>query len=397
MAKYLVTRTDADLDAIRRKGDHTDSRAAAWYAIESGSRVIADIQRAGRGRKWERLKDAMTFVSPQAARILEMRLEAIHRFKAAPHHRRGFRLNRRTGARKPRPVQSLCLISGHEGQEVPGLVDHERVVVDAEHMEQALGPATLTEIFQIRKRVGENVYISTNVSETPQIVRAVHTGEVDVRASAALTASKVTSALNAGADVVKVGFANMDTFKRDLRSAGVLEHMRLVRQMIDEVVHEGLLVYPLGETEGRYPLVSVFFPEVGIDSFGERPMDVAWKGLELTRKARWQGMLIDTFEKYTGKRYVDFYSLEDTRALAKSAHRAGMEFWIAGSIRREEVADYLACGVDLICFGGAARHETGRRVQQKGGRRDESIKRGLVERLVEEFDRADPKPSGASE
>jgi hypothetical protein len=36
-------------------------------------------------------------------------------------------------------------------------------------------------------------------------------------------------------------------------------------------------------------------------------------------------------------------------------------------------------------------------VQQKGGRRDESIKRGLVERLVEEFDRADPKPSGASE
>ena len=174
--------------------------------------------------------------------------------------------------------------------------------------------------------MGENVYISTNVSETPQIVRAVNTGEVDVRASAALTASKVTSALNAGADVVKVGFANMDTFKRDLRSSGVLEHMKLVRKMVDDVVREGLLVYPLGETEGRYPLVSVFFPELGIDSFGERPMDVAWKGLDLTRKARWQGMLIDTFEKYTGKRYVDFYTLEDTRALAKAAHRAGMEF-----------------------------------------------------------------------
>jgi hypothetical protein len=154
MAKYLVTRTDADVDAIRRKGDHTDSRAAAWYAIESGSRVLVDIQRVARGRRWEKLKDAMAFVNPQAARILKMRLEAIHRFKAAPHHRRGFRLNKRTGARKPRPVRSLCLISGHEGQEIPGLVDHERVVVDAEHMEQALGPATLTEIFQIRKRVG---------------------------------------------------------------------------------------------------------------------------------------------------------------------------------------------------------------------------------------------------
>jgi uncharacterized protein (UPF0264 family) len=220
---------------------------------------------------------------------------------------------------------------------------------------------------------------------------------VDIRASAALTASKVTSALNAGADIVKVGFANMDNFKRDLRSPGVLEHMKLVREMVDDVVREELLVYPLGETEGRYPLVSVFFPEVGIDSFGERPMDVARKGLELTHKARWQGMLIDTFEKYTGKRYGDFYSLDDTRALARAAHRAGLEFWIAGSIRRDEVADHLACDVDLICFGGAARHETGRRVQQKGGRRDESIKRVLVERLVEEFDRADPKPSRVSE
>jgi hypothetical protein len=73
-----------------------------------------------------------------------------------------------------------------------------------------------------------------------------------------------------------------------------------------------------------------------------------------------------------------------------------MEFWIAGSIRREEIADCLACDVDLICFGGAARHETGRRVEQKGGRCDESIKRRLVERLVEEFDRADTKPPAAS-
>jgi hypothetical protein len=184
----------------------------------------------------------------------------------------------------------------------------------------------------------------------------------------------------------------MDTFKRDLRSPGVLEHMKLVQEMVDDVVREELLVYPLGETEGQYPLASVFFPEVGIDSFGE-PMDVAWKGLELTRKAL-AGHADRHVREVPGKRYVDFYSVEDTRALAKAAHRAGMEYWIAGSIRREEVADYLACGVDLICFGGAARHETGRRVQEKGGRRDESIKRGLVERLVDEFDRADPKPSG---
>lgn len=393
MGKHLVQRTDADVQAIRGEGDHTDSRQAAWLAIKRGSDVIEEIQRNGRTRGWKTLSQAMGSVNQQARAILMMRLEAIHSFKVAPHHRRGFRMNARTGARHPRPVNALCLISGHEGQEIPGLVDHERVVVDAEHMEQALGPASLTEIFRIRKRVGESVYISTNVSETPQIVRAVETGAPDVRATAALTAAKVVAALNAGADVVKVGFANVDPFKRDLKASAVLEQMRLVRKMVDEVVREKLLVFPLGRTEGRYPLVSVFFPEIGINSAGERPMDIARSGIELTRQAQWQGILVDTFEKYTGKRYADFYSVDDTARLAKEAHAAGLELWIAGSIRQDEVAPYLGCDVDLICFGGAARHKTGVRVASRRGRRDESIKRPLVEQLVAEFDRVDPKPS----
>lgn len=392
MAKYLVERTDADVQAIRKHGDHTDSRRAAWLAINGGSDVIEEIQRKGRTRGWTTLSQAMGFVNPPARTILQVRLEAIHSFKVAPHHRHGFRMNARAGARHPRPVNALCLISGHEGQEIPGLVDHERVVVDAEHMEQALGPASLTEIFQIRKHVGESVYISTNVSETPQIVRAVETGAPDVRATAALTAAKVVAALNAGADIVKVGFANVDPFKRDLKAGAVLEQMRLVRKMVDEVVREKLLVFPLGRTEGRYPLISVFFPEMGISNAGERPMDIARSGIELTRQAAWQGVLIDTFEKYTGKRYADFYSVDETAQLAKEAHAAGLELWIAGSIRQDEVAPYLGCEVDLICFGGAARHKTGVRVASQGGRRDESIKRPLVEQLVAEFNRADPKP-----
>jgi len=392
MAKYLVERTDADVQAIRSQGDHTDSRRAAWLAIKGGSEVIEEIQRKGRRRGWTKLSQAMGSVNRPAQKILEMRLEAIHTFKVAPHHRHGFRMNARAGAPHPRPVNALCLISGHEGQEIPGLVDPERVVVDAEHMEQALGPASLTEIFRIRKHVGESVYISTNVSETPQIVRAVETGAADVRATAALTAAKVVAALNAGADIVKVGFANVDPFKRDLKAASVLEQMRLIRKMVDEVVRERLLVFPLGRTEGRYPLISVFFPEMGISNAGERPMDIARSGIELTRQAGWQGVLIDTFEKYTGKRYADFYSVDETARLAKEAHAAGLELWIAGSIRQDEVAPYLGCKVDLICFGGAARHKTGIRVASRGGRRDESIKRPLVEQLVAAFDRADPKP-----
>ena len=387
----LVKRTDADIQEVRSKGDHTDSRKAAWFAIRKGSEVIVDIQReASRHADWLTLEAALPVVNGQAKRILKMRLEAIHIFKQAPHNVHGFRMSARTRAENPRPVNALCLVSGHEGQEIPGLVRYDRVVVDAEHMEQALGPATLTEIFKIRKHIGEHVYISTNVSETPQIVRDLQTGKVDNRATAALTASKVIAALAAGADVVKVGFANLDPYKRDLTSECVLEQMTLVRQQVDDVVSERLIVVPLTKTL-RYPLISVFFPEIGINNHGERPMDIAREGIRLSHEGGWQGVLLDTFEKYTHRHYRDFYSVEETAQLADEAHRLGIELWIAGSISRGEVGDLVRCGADLICFGGAARHESAERISVTGGVRDESIKRPLVEDLVRRFEEADPR------
>lgn len=390
MPAYLVTRTPEDVEEIRRKGDHTDSRSAAWFAIGRGSEVIKDIQTLARSRHdWKAIEDARPFLNDAAKAILDMRLEAIHHFKVAPHHANGFRLSRRTGAKHPRRVNALCLISGHEGQEIPGLVDYERVVVDAEHMESALGPATLTEIFRIRKHIGEHVYISTNVSETPQIVRDLQTGVIDIRASAALAASKVVAALDAGADVVKVGFANLDPYKRDLSSSSVLEQMKAIRAMVNDVVQEKLLVFPLNRTGGQYPLISVFFPELGIDHHGESPREIAERGLKLTAEAGWQGLLIDTFQKTAGKRYHDFYSVRDTEQLAAAAHAAGLEFWVAGSIRKEEIPPLLAAEVDLICFGGAARHASGVRITDEKQGRDESIKRELVEALAAEFERID--------
>ena len=197
----------SDIQEIRGHGDHTDSRRAAWFAISKGSEIIAEMQAlATRHHRWTTLSQSMPYVNPQARAILKMRREALARFKQAPHHRQGFRLSCYTGATHPRPVNSLCLISGHQGQEIPGLVRHDRIVVDAEHMEQALGPATVAEIFDIRLNLGEQIYISTNVSESPQIVRSVKTGRVDTRSTAALTATKIIAAINAGADVVKVGF-----------------------------------------------------------------------------------------------------------------------------------------------------------------------------------------------
>src|SRR5262249_61299555 len=124
-------------------------------------------------------------------------------------------------------------------------------------MQSALGTETLTEIFKIGKAIGEHVSISTYVSETPQNVHAGETGKIDARSTAALTASKVIAALRSGADVVKVGFANLDPYKKDLRSADVALQMKLVRRMVDDVVRERLLVFPLSMADGRDPLISL--------------------------------------------------------------------------------------------------------------------------------------------
>jgi uncharacterized protein (UPF0264 family) len=87
--------------------------------------------------------------------------------------------------------------------------------------------------------------------------------------------------------------------------------------------------------------------------------------------------------------------LQDTDELAELAHKNKLEFWIAGSISRDEIAGLVKCKVDLICFGGAARHRSGRRTEKLRGRRDESIKRDLVEELVHEFEKADPRLDGS--
>lgn len=391
MRKVLVKRTAKDIEEICQKGDHTDSRKAAWFAISKGSDVIADVQRISPQHKnWTSLKQAYPFLNDEARSILEMRAQALAKFKQAPHHRRGYRLSQYTGVKYCRFVNALCLISGHEGQEIPGLVAYDRVVVDAEHMEQALGPATISEILEIRKAIGEEVYISTNVSESPQIVRSMKTGRIDTRSTAALTATKVLASLDAGADVVKVGFAHLDEFKRDLKSDEVVRQMKIVRAEVDRAVNQKAIVMPLNRTT-RYPLISVFFPEIGIDSHGERPFEIARKAIELTANGGWQGVLIDTFEKHTKRRYMDFYSLKETAALATMAHAKGIEFWIAGSIALPEVKPLIKCKVDLICFGGAARHETGQRTVIVHGKPDQAIKRPLVEQLVQAFDRADPR------
>lgn len=382
MSDMLLTGKKEDIAAIYKKGNPYDSRTAGWLAIQKGSDLIRDIQLIGRAKhQWLKMADAMPFLNKTAKQILNLRLGAINRMKTAPHHAEGYRLSKYTGTKNPRQVNSLCLVSGHKGQEIPALVANDRVVVDVEHMQQALGPAAIDEIFSIRKQIGEYVYISTNVSETPQIVRNVKTGKVDSRSTSALTAMKAIAAIDAGADVIKIGFANLNFYKLELGCKEIVRQMKYVRKYIDKAVQERAITAPRNII-GRYPLMSVFFPEIGIDFNGDTPWEIADKGISTTKEGGWQGVLIDTYEKFAGKKYKDYYSIADTKAFAQKAHDAGMEFWIAGSITKDEIKSLVDCKVDLICFGGAARNPSGIRGKE--------ISRPLVEGLVNEFEKADP-------
>ena len=87
----LIVRRPEDILDIGAPGSHVDSSKAAWRAIRAGGEVIAEVQGLAGRRGWESLKEARPPLNPSAQKLLELRLEAINKFKVAPHHRCGFR------------------------------------------------------------------------------------------------------------------------------------------------------------------------------------------------------------------------------------------------------------------------------------------------------------------
>ena len=85
MPRILISRTEANVEAVRRKGNHRDSRSAAWFAIRKGGEVIRDIQETARKHHdWLSLNDSEPYINEHAGTLLRMRLEAIQRFKNGP-------------------------------------------------------------------------------------------------------------------------------------------------------------------------------------------------------------------------------------------------------------------------------------------------------------------------
>lgn len=194
-------------------------------------------------------------------------------------------------------------------------------IVDVEFPASALGTPYPLNILAVRQRLRKanfvRVAISTNIGED-QVVRA----------TACQAALGVASA---GANLIKFGLARMDLDAASYLGESIV---RTVRHW-----------HPIGK--GLYPAVF-------IDDDLRQILDPLEQGPKLVAAIRADGLLIDTYDKQTGKGLLDYVSVDDLKTLVTALHRSRREAWMAGSVTLEQLPALWETGVDVICVRGAA-------------------------------------------
>ncbi len=212
-------------------------------------------------------------------------------------------------------------------------------IADAEYPISALGTPYPLNIHTIRHAIPKRIPISTNI------------GEDQARRSTA--AQAVLGVATAGADIIKAGLAEMK--------------FNEAAYLADSVVRTVKFWYP------KKKVIPVFFADTKLVSI----FDPIIEGPRLGEKVKADGILIDTYEKSKGKRLVDYYSYREITKFVKRCHERGLEAWIAGSIKKEELRSFWETGVDVICVRGAACGKTDDRM----GKIKADIVRSLVQTI----------------
>ena len=123
-----------------------------------------------------------------------------------------------------------------------------------------------------------------------------------------------------------------------------------------------------------YPRKQVI-PAVFVDEDMRRFLDPFSEGMELIKEINADGILVDTFNKSIGKGLLDYCTTQELSSLISKCHKSGKEAWIAGSIKKDELPELWATGVDVICIRGAA-------CEQKGNGRFGEVKAKIVAELA---------------
>jgi uncharacterized protein (UPF0264 family) len=207
-------------------------------------------------------------------------------------------------------------------------------IADAEYPASALGTPYPLNIWTIRQSIPKRIPVSTNI------------GEEQARRSTA--AQAVLGVATAGADIIKAGLAGMDQ----------KEATYLARSIVRTIKHW----YP------RKKVIPTFFADPKLAKI----LDPIEEAPTLSSSVRAHGVLIDTFDKSTGKRLIDYYDYSAIKAFVRACHKRHLEAWIAGSITKEELPSFWETRVDVICVRGAA---CGRTDERMGKVRSEIVRK----------------------
>lgn len=118
------------------------------------------------------------------------------------------------------------------------------------------------------------------------------------------------------------------------------------------------------------------YPAVFVDTEMQRYFDALGESPTLAKQIGADGVLIDTFEKGTGKGLLDYVSAKEIAAWIHKLHAMKKEGWLAGSITREELPELWNTGADVICVRGAAC------AKQRGAGRFGAVNTAIVRQLV---------------
>lgn len=233
------------------------------------------------------------------------------------------------------------LVSVRGSIEALTAADGGALIADVEFPASALGtpyPLNVAAVCERLKRKYPRVAVSTNIGELQH-----------ERANACQAALGIATA---GAELIKFGLAELPLKAATYQGR---EIVRTVRQW--------------------YPKKKLY-PAVFVDTDMQRYFDAFGESPKLAKDIQADGVLIDTFEKGTGKGLLDYVSAKEIAAWCKKLHAMKKEAWLAGSITKEELPELWAAGADVICVRGAACEK------QQGAGRFGEVSARLVKELV---------------
>lgn len=207
-------------------------------------------------------------------------------------------------------------------------------IIDAENPKTSLGTAYPLNIYAIRQNTPLDRLVSTNIGEKQFIWSTAAQAAVGVAF--------------AGADIIKVGLAELQPVKA----------IRIMR----DIVHHVRYWYPWKI------LIPTFFADTNL----RKITDPIKQGADIAVKSKAQGVLIDTFNKKVRKGLLDYLTLREIKQFVDSCHVKGIEAWVAGSVSKEQLPSLWNTGVNVVCVRKAACGE---------GRLG-NVKKELVEELA---------------